>query len=216
MLQKADNQPVVARPLGDAIWVTDLITPNNPDVVLKYRELTSGLYSTKSRITALWRYVANLPYRQTIRARVHVDGKSLNQRDSWLFPSETIRVRTSNCANRAFLLTSLLKNEMPRDGEVYAAMGYINLDGIGAHAWCSVNISGESYILETTQPRLESAFIPVSEANAYDGVIAFDKNNVYTIREGADIAEMLNAQFGLCSIKFLEQYLCERCLGLEG
>lgn len=215
MLVKADNQPIISRPLHDSVWLTSLITPDNPDVMLKYQELTRGLESTEDRITALWRYVANLPYRETVRARITVNGRTVGQQDTWLFPSETIQVRVSNCANRSFLLTSLLKNELPVDSNIYCMLGHLNIDGIGAHAWSMLNISGIDYILETTQPRLERAFIPVSLAGAYDAVVAFDEKTVYTVDSGSNIEEILNAQFRICAIPFLEQYLCEKCLVLE-
>lgn len=213
-LVTADNQPISSR-FGEAIWLTDLITPTNPDIMLKYQELTKGLESAEDRIIALWRYVANLPYRATVKSRLTVNGRSIGQSDTWFYPAETIQVRFSNCANRSFLLTSLVKNELLSPGDVHCVLGYINLDNIGAHGWVELNLSGSSYILETTQPNLERVFIPVSLVTVYDPVIYFDENRVYTLGNGVDIAKVINARFGLCAIHYLRDYLCERCLPLE-
>jgi len=215
-LQLADPQPIIARPFGDAIWLTDFITPRNPDVMLKYQELTKGLTSPEDRITALWQYVANLPYKETITTRLSVNGKTIGQSDVWLYPSETIKVRVSNCANRSFLLTSLLKNELLTPRDVYCMLGNLRVNNIGAHAWSQVNLFGRKYFLETTQPNLERAIIPVSVATAYEEVVAFDENRVYTVGSGADVEGVLNSRFGLCAIGFLRDYLCRKCLGLEG
>lgn len=211
----ADNQPISARPLGDAVWLTSFINPQNPEVVLKYQALTEGVFSIEDRITALWRYVARLPYKETISSRISVDGKKVGQGDAWLYPSEVMKVRVSNCANRSFLLASLLKNALPNPGEVYCMLGNITLDGIGAHAWVAVKLSGKEYFLETTQPMLEKAIVPASLASAYESKVAFDENTVYTLSNGIDIEGVLNARFGLCAVPFLRDYLCRECLQLE-
>lgn len=210
-LTPADPQPIIATPLGDAVWLTSFITPRNPDIRLKYLELTRSLVSTEDRIIALWQYVANLPYKETISSRFSVNGKTVGQSDVWLYPSQIMKVRVSNCANRSFLLASLLKNELSSPGEVYCVFGNLRIDNVGAHAWC---LLGDN-ILETTQPNLEKAFIPVSAATAYQGVLAFDETRVYTLSESVNIEAVLNSRFGICAIPFLGDYLCERCMALE-
>jgi len=215
VLVKADDQPIISRPFHDSVWLTSFITPQNPDVLLKYQELIEGIQNSRDRVIALWQYVANMRYQPTVSARVSLNGNVIAEPDTWLFPSETMQVNVANCANRSFLLASLLKNELTLPDQVYCSLGYLNLDGVGAHAWVIADISGEEYILETTQPRLESAFVPASVALAYDQVIAFDEKSVYTVGVESNIASILNASFGLCAIEFLRDYLCERCLGLE-
>lgn len=214
-LISADNQPIINRPLKDSVWLTSFITPQNPDVMLKYQALTEGLSSTEDRINALWQYVANLPYRETIKSRFSVNGETVAHPDTWLFPSETMQTRYSNCANRSFLLASLLKNELLSAGQVYCSLGYLKIDDVGAHAWNRIQVAGGDYILETTQPSLVGLLVPVSAAPIYDEVLAFDENGVYTVGSGVDVAAVLNAKFGLCAIDFLRDYLSERCLGLE-
>lgn len=207
----ADNQPIISRPLGNAVWITSFITPNNPDVRLKYEELTEGLYSTEERITALWRYVANFHYNETVNSVTKAGRSTFRQPDTWFYPSETMQLDVSNCANRSFLLASLIKNEIP---DVYCSMGRLRLDGIGGHAWVKITMDGEDYILETTQPNIARAILPVSKVTAYEELLAFNDREVLTY-SNESVELILNSRFGLCALDFLRDYLCERCLELE-
>lgn len=211
----ADDQPIVSRPLGDAIWITSLITPDNPDVQLKYDELAGDLNSTEDIATALWRYVSSFRYNELIASAIIAGGVSSRERDTWFYPSEAMRMKISNCANRSFLMASLLKND-PYSTNTMCVMGTIKLDGIGGHAWVTTNINGRDYIIETTQPNLSRALIPVDMADAYQPMVAFDDKNVYAFESVENIQALLNERFGLCAVDFLHEYLCDRCLGLEG
>jgi hypothetical protein len=213
VLVKADDQPIESR-FGEAVWLTDFITPENPDVVLKYQELTKGHTSVPDKTVALWEYVSRLPYKQEIWSTLRVDGRTMTQKDTWFYPAEVMQVRKSNCVNKTFLMTSLLKNVLPKEGDVYGVMGYVTMDGIGGHAWVQVNIGGQDYIIETTQPNLPAAFIPLEKADVYDSKLYFSDKTVYTVDRSISVAEILNAHFGLCAVEFLRLYLCERCLEL--
>lgn len=215
-LTQTDNQPIDSR-FGDALWLTDLITPNNPDVLLKYQEVTSGIPNAKDKIIALWQYVSRLPYRETIKAKLSAGGKTVSQKDTWFYPAETVWVRQSNCANKSFLLTSLLKNILPDSGQVYCTLGYVHLENTGAHAWVTLDNVGDTFIIETTQPNLPNPFIRAVSAKAYEDIVYFDDKSVYTIRNSnQEIAMALNSEFKIQTIEFLEHYLCERCLVLDG
>ncbi len=357
MLLKAENQPIDARVGNDAAWITDFITPNNPDVILKYRELTRGVVTPGDTAVALWHYVSHQPYVPLISARMSADGKTFKQKDTWFYPAESVhlgfgnclagdtKILTAkdgqfeivrieqlsdfygrsvvsynweagkvelkpiiawfnngkrevikarfnngesisatpnhilfhngqelsfeqaisggadlhnvrfippprysikgqeiqgvfrapvydlevadnhnfmlangtlvhNCANKSFVLTSLLKNYFSAPGQVYCAVGNISLDGIGSHAWVELNNNGIPYILETTQPNISRALIPKYLASAYKGMVYFDQENVYTTDEKVSVAKVLSSHFGVCAIPFLETYLCERCLSL--
>jgi hypothetical protein len=203
----ADNQAVSARFGGEAIWLTDLITPDNPEVMLLFKKLTEGLNTTEDKVIACWRYVAAIPYRETIRARLTVQGKSYCESDTWLYPGEMIRLSpVGNCSNKSFLLTSLLRNELP-ESSVRCALGHISLDGIGAHAWVTLMLSGQDYILESTVSQMEKALLPLERADAYSPVILFNDQGVYVVSEG----DILNEHFGFCAIEWLHEYVCGRC-----
>lgn len=214
-LTKADNQAITSR-FGEATWLTDFITPDNPDVMLRYDELTHDINSTYDRILSLWQNVANIPYREFVGARISVDGRSSYQKDTWLYPAEVIRLAPrANCSNKSFLLTSLLLNELPEQ-QVKCVLGHLRLDGIGAHAWVEIELDGSNYILEGTQPNIEKAIIPASLAGAYEPVVYFSNDGVYTLSSEADgVARIIEEHFGFCAIPFLREYLCDRCRDLE-
>ena len=210
----ADNQPIDAR-FGDSVWLTSYIAPDNPDVRLKYLELTEGIFSSKDKIDALWRYVAEFKYKPTISSTLTTPGRRLQQNDTWFFPAEAMLLENLNCANRAFLLTSLLKNELSARGQVYCVMGVLSNNNVGNHAWVEAQIEGRMYILEATITDKARAIIPVACLDIYHGEVYFDEEEVYTV-SGIDAAQVINAKFELEDIPFLENYLCEKCLTLEG
>ncbi len=209
----ADNQPIDAR-FGDSVWLTSYITPNNPAIRLKYAELTEGIASSKDKITALWRYVAEFKYKPVISSTLITPGRKLHQEDTWFFPAEAMLLENLNCANRAFLLASLLKNELPVRGQVYSVMGVLSNNGAGNHAWVEAQIAGRMYILEATITNKARAIIPVSCLDIYESKVYFDEETVYTVGH-VDVASVINARFELKDIPFLENYLCEKCLALE-
>ena len=210
----ADNQPIDAR-FGDSVWLTSFLTPQNPDVRLKYLELTDGIASTKDKIDALWRYVAEFKYRPIIASTLVTPGRKLYQEDTWFYPAEAMLLQNLNCANRAFLLTSLLKNELPVRGQVYCVMGALTNNGRGNHAWVQAQINGQLYILEATITNKARAIIPVECLDIYKGEVYFDEETVYTAGV-VDVAGIINKRFELIDIPFLENYLCDKCLELEG
>lgn len=213
---KVDNQPIDARVGGDAVWITDFITPNNPDILLKYNELTAGLTDPDDIAVALWHYISHQPYVPLIFARLNVLGKTFQQKDTWFYPGESLQIGKGNCANKSFVLASLLKNYYRVPGQVFCAMGNITLDGIGAHAWVELNNSAGRFIIETTQPNLEHALIPKEAAIAYDAKVYFDERDVYVNGQGISAPQALSAHFGVCAVPWLENYLCQKCLTLEG
>lgn len=215
LLLKADNQPIDTR-FGDATWITDFVTPNNPDVILKYHELTQGLTSPDDIIISLWHYVASKPYVPLVPSKLLVGGKVLAQEDTWFFPAEAMKVGALNCANKAFLMTSLLKNYLRGPGDAYCVVGDLVLGDVGSHAWVEVRRGGKQYIIETTQANIRYALIPKEVAGAYEAKLYFDDKFVYRVDNSVNIAEVLQADFALDPIGYLETYLCERCLGLEG
>jgi hypothetical protein len=209
-LQVADNQAVSVRPGGAAIWLTDIITPNNPDVMLLYNKLTDGLNSQIEKVIACWRYVSAIPYRETVSTRFTIQGKSYSESDTWLYPGEVIRLApVANCANKSFLMASLLLNEMP-ESSVKCALGHITLDGIGAHAWVTAELNSRNYIIETTTNQQDRAFMPIEKADAYDPIIVFNNKGVQAISN----SDILNEHLGFCAVEWLRDYVCERCVEL--
>lgn len=210
-----DNQPIASR-FGDDIWLTDVITPDNPDVLLEFDRITGGIPDVRDRVRALWARVAVMPYVPQVRSTLSVQGAgSVKQNDTWLFPSETLKFGIGNCATRSFLLASLLSNERSIS-EVYCTMGYLHLRGQDGHAWVTASVAGEEVLLETTQPSLSEPLIPVRKVEVYEPILRFNEKQVFLLKDGVDITRVLNTQFSLRAIPFLKDYLCEKCLSLEG
>lgn len=207
-----DNQAVSSR-FGDAAWITDFITPKNPEVSLVYQQWTAGL-NTKDRVRKLWEKVAAIPYIPYVQAELRVGGVTRRQNDIWLYPCETLQISpSSNCANKSFLLTSLLRNEFP-PGSVYCALGYINLREKGAHAWVELDMGGQ-WILETTLPELPNHLIPRATASVYEAVMYFDEKRVYSQYPDQEVEAVLSEGFTFRALEYLQNYICERCLGLN-
>lgn len=214
--QPADNQAIASRFGTEAVWLTDFITPQNPDVRLLHEQLTDHLDSLDARLFSLWKHVADIPYSATVKTTLTVGGRRFSQNDTWLLPAETIRLSPiANCANKSFLLASLVRNELP-PGIVSCVMGNLALNHVGAHAWVQVNLNGRDYIMETTQPSLDRALLDACNLGAYEPVLYFNDEEVYSEVTEPSALEILNKPFGFCAIPFLEQYLCQRCLELEG
>jgi hypothetical protein len=214
MFLKADNQPVDTRAGHDAVWITDFITPNNPDVILKYRALTQGQTDPNDIAYSLWHYISHQPYVPLVSSKLSAAGRTFHQKDTWFYPAESIQLGIGNCANKSFVLASLLKNYWKAPGQVYCVVGNIKLDGIGSHAWVELNSGRGSYILETTQPNISHAIIPKNVVDAYEGMVYFDDESVYTTGDRVSVKNVLSSHFGVCAVPFLKTYLCERCLSL--
>jgi hypothetical protein len=127
-----------------------------------------------------------------------------------------MKVRQSNCANKSFLMASLLKNLLPNEGEVFVVLGRYEAEDIGGHAWVQVQLYGQTYFIETTQPRLPSPLITPEKATKYKAQLYFDQHAVYLGGRSLSSVEVLNQRFGLCAQPYLEKYLCEHCLALKG
>lgn len=208
MLFRIDDQAVSARFGGTAEWLSDFITPANPDVRLLYDKLSAGV-SRDEAIVRCWQYVANIPYVEAVRSRLTIGGKSYEQADTWLYPAETIRLApVANCATKSFLLTSLLRNALPAS-QVHCVMGHSYFNGQGSHAWCEIE-DGEPYILETTQPKLERALVPARlVADIYEALMMFNDAAVEAVVPQGEA--VLGEHFGFCAQPFLSDYLCRRC-----
>lgn len=211
----ADNQPISAR-WGGANWITDFVTPENPTVQLTYDKLAGGQTDPDAVTQSLWYFVSHQPYVPLMGSTLRAVGETDHQKDTWFFPSEAITLAKGNCANKSFVLASLMKNYFKAPGQVYVVVGNLHMGEIGAHAWVELNDASGSYIVETTQPNVEKYLIPTSLATAYEPKVYFDETSVFTAYYDTDVVDTLDQHFGVCAIPFLKDYLCEKCLSLEG
>lgn len=211
-LISADNQAVQSR-FGTAVWLTDYVTPQNPEVMLTCQAITRNQLDTFQKIRSCWRYIASIPYTETVKASLNIEGMARKESDVWLFPAETIKLAPmANCANKSFALASLLRTFLEED-RVYCALGHLHMGNVGAHAWVVARPNGQEYIVESTVSDEAAGLVPVENAPEYRPVIYFNDTVVYTVGEGA--GDIIQEHFGFCAVPWLGQYLCERCSNLE-
>lgn len=192
---------------GESRFLTSWVDPSSLEVQNKYDELTSGLRSLEDKIMACLDYVADFPYVLFVKAQMNIGGKVFVQNDTWLDPAEIIYAPAINCANRAFLLASLLRQEMPiRD--VHVVFGNINLDGQDGHAWNRIAFKGTEYMLEPTAPRGHIRFFPLNHVSGetYEDIIYFNDSEVRAIPNRA-LREPLSACWNC--IQWLSDYISQ-------
>ena len=113
----------------------------------------------------------------------------------------TIRTKVGNCANKAFLLTSLLRRELLPD-QVFCVLGNLNNNGeIGGHAWCQITLDGVDYIMESTRSDIP-AMIRRETATRYEAVHLFNDEQTFLI-EGTTVMEPFTAAYS----PWLKDYL---------
>ncbi len=197
-----DDQPISSRFFGEAKWLTEFVTPESLEVNTLYKKLTEGQETLEEKLIACWYWVADkVRYKKFITGTLRIEGKAEYQNDLWCDPSLTIRTKVGNCANKAFLLTSLLRWDLPADN-VFCVLGNLNNNGdSGGHAWCQVNLGGADYIMESTRPDVPH-LIKASIATKYEAVHLFNDKEVFYV-EGMTVMEPFTAAYS----PWLKDYL---------
>lgn len=197
-----DDQPVSATFFGEGKWLTSFITPQALEVKELYEKLTEGIDDSDERILACWTWVANqIKYVKFVKAKIWVNGHVSSQEDYWQAPSQTIRTRIGNCANKAFLLCSLLRNELPAEN-VHCVLGNLYQgEKPGGHAWVEIRYNSHGYIVESTRGDMQPMVIS-EVANIYEAVIYFNDKEVSVI-EGRTVLEPFTAVYAA----WLKDYL---------
>ncbi len=196
-----DDQPVSSRFFGEGKWLSEFITPEALEVMTLHERLTKGVDGLEDRIYNCWLHVAEYRYKQFISGTLRVENKVERQDDLWCDPSLTIRTQIGNCANKAFLLTSLLRRDLDVD-HVFCALGNLHDNGSsGGHAWCQVNLGGTDYIVESTRPDVPY-LVAADIAKRYELVHLFNDERFYAI-EGKTVMEPFSAAYS----PWLKDYL---------
>ncbi len=195
-----DDQPVAAGFFEEGRWLSDYVTPDQPDILMLYRQITAGMNNPQDRIVACWNYVANqVKYKNYIRASIDVEGVKSVQEDYWQTPSQVTKTHIGNCANKAFLLASLLRNELPSD-KVYVVLGNLLNGHETGHAWVQANLPEGEFIVEAT--RNDVPMLPVSKGDRYIPVHYFNDRTVLAV-PGRTVMQ----PFGACYSEWLRDYL---------
>jgi hypothetical protein len=196
-----DDQPIDAAFFGEGRWLTDFITPEAFDVRSLYQSITQGISDSLGRIEACWRWVASqVKYVEFVRGQTWINGKVSVQNDLWTMPDLTTRTRVGNCAVKSFLLASLLRNELPPD-QVYCTLGNLYNGKPGGHAWVSVRLGGQEYVMESTTPSAPPLVL-ASAAERYEPVHYFNDLSVLAVEGRTQMVPMSH-----CYSTWLSDYL---------
>jgi hypothetical protein len=145
--------------------------------------------------------VANeIQYKPYIHARLSIEGRNSISKDLWMEPSLTKQVGVGNCANKSFLLTSLLRNEFGPD-QVFTVLGNLYNGHAGGHAWVQLNLNGQEFIVESTRGDVMT-FFPVICATRYEAVHLFNDETSMAV-PGKTIME----PFSACYSTWLKHYI---------
>lgn len=194
-----DDQPISATFFGEGRWLTDFVTPESLDIIELHDRLTKGTSNMEDNLVRCWNWVASIKYVDFVKGKISIEGHTSYQEDLWNLPAVTARVGVANCANKAFLLTSLLRRELASD-KAYCVLGNLYNGKPGGHAWCQSKIGGIDYILEST--RQDVPMVPVALAERYEAVHLFNDEQIFAI-EG----KTLMLPMTKCYSTWLKDYL---------
>lgn len=198
---RVDDQPISATFFGEGRWLTDFITPDTLEIEKLYKDITKGISNRVDRLVALRDWVANeVRYVPFVKGKLWIEGKSSVQSDLWNSPAVTALVKVGNCANMSFLLTSLVRNELPPQ-EISCVLGNLHNGKPGGHAWVQCQLNSTTFIMEPTRadsPALVKALV----ADRYEAVHLFNDQEVETI-EGRTVM----TPFARCYSEWLTDYL---------
>lgn len=206
---RTDDQPVGGRGgsatlMGESKWLSKWVDPSSLEIQELYKRLTSGETTLEGRVRACLKYVSDYRYTRFVKVVSRVAGKTFVQNDAWLEPGAAIHAPALNCANRAFLITSLLRQEISPE-HIWVVLGNLNFDGQDGHAWTLLRLNGD-YILESTTPVVSQRFVPAAEADRYEAVIYFNDKETKMV-PGLAIREPFSACY---CVPWLEDYLDKR------
>lgn len=200
-LIEIDDQPMEASFFGEGRWLTGFITPDSLEVRILYEEITKDIDDQLGRIIACWEWVTRqVKYVKSVRGQLTINGKTSWQSDYWAMPELTIRTRIGNCAVKSFLLTSLLRNELP-PSQVYCTLGNLYNGKPGGHAWVSLELPDGEQIMESTTPAAPPLVL-ASAADRYEAVHHFNDSKVFAVEGRTQLKPMCD-----CYSTWLSDYL---------
>ena len=195
-----DNQPIAAGFFDEGSWLSDYVTPSQPDILMLWNKLTQDIPAVEDKIVACWDWVAKqVKYKAFIKARITVEGKQSITDDFWQTPSMVTKTHVGNCANKAFLLTSLLRNGLSSE-QVYCVLGNLLNGHEQGHAWVQVNLGKGEFVVEST--RDDVPMLAVGQALRYQPVHYFNDQQILAV-PGRTVIEPYSA----CYSSWLRDYL---------
>lgn len=156
-----ENVPIVAYRFGDRYWVTDFVTPGNPDIS---QVVTGILGDVKGDdfVEKVAVYIRDNFQYPLWNGNPSCNGQLLRYTQGflkhgykscmfyvWAFPAEVLQSRLGYCAETGNLAESLLVNKV----NSWAVLGDVlslNDALLGRHEWVETPYHGDTFVLETT------------------------------------------------------------------
>jgi hypothetical protein len=118
----------------------------------KVASLAEELYpegiSEDEFILAAWQWVGSQIVYEPIGSDIDFDGQIVKCLYCWTV-EQTLQRKLGNCVCKSAGLASLLLNYIAPE-RIHMVIGGFSMDGVGGHAWLTVERNGADYILEAT------------------------------------------------------------------
>jgi hypothetical protein len=191
----SENEKYVVK---DKLWgepeiLTSFITPSQTAIKLQAEQLKKD--NDMATITATYDWLENGYHYETDSLEVRNNGHTILKGgpDTWNPPVFTLAVKHYNngdawmdCEDGTFLLVSLLR---ANGINAWANIGTVEIDGsIYGHAWATVILNGQEFLLETTLGQPLQALKPVP--SFYSPSFTFNEKDIHPRKFGADINEV--------------------------
>jgi len=152
---------IVSYRFNDRYWVTDFITPNNPDI----QQVIADLGDAKGDefVEQIAEFIRDNFQYPLWNENPSVDGQLLRYSQGflkhgykcckfyvWAFPAEVLQSKLGFCAESANLAESLLINKVNSWAVLGDVLSTKDDTLLGRHEWVETPYRGETFILETT------------------------------------------------------------------
>jgi len=192
---KSEQYVVKDKLWGEPEKLISFITPDQPAIKLQAAQLKRN--TDMETIIATYDWLESGYHYETDSLEVKNNGHTILKggADTWNPPAFTLAVKHQNngnvwvdCEDGTYLLVSLLR---ANGINAWANIGTVELDdAVYGHAWATVILNGQEYLLETTlgQP-LQTPLKPVP--SFYSPAFTFNEKDVHPRKVGANIDEEL-------------------------
>jgi transglutaminase-like putative cysteine protease len=183
----------------DKLWgepeiLTSFITPNQTAIKLQAEQLKKN--TDMETIIATYDWLESGYHYETDSLEVRNNGHTILKGgpDTWNPPVFTLAVKHQNdgnvwvdCEDGTYLLVSLLR---ANNINAWANIGTVEIDGsVYGHAWATVILNGQEFLLETTLGQPLQALKPVP--SFYSPAFTFNEKDVRPRKFGASIDDEL-------------------------
>ena len=154
--------PTVDFRWGDLYWITDFVTPHNPDIEQVARGFSAG--NNNGFVAQVVAFIRDDFTYPLVGGQPSTDGQFLRYRKGifrygwrvcryyvWAFPAEVLQSKLGYCAETANVCTSLLRT---RELDAWNALGEVRTSKddtlLGYHSWSICPYKHDTFLIETT------------------------------------------------------------------